>query len=102
MADSPRTLDQNARLWATLGDIARQLQWPVDGELRWLESWEWKVIITAGLKNHQRIAKGIEGGFVMLGQPTSKMSKRELSELLDLAYAFGAQHNVTFTDPQFA
>ena len=38
----------------------------------------------------------------MLGQPTSKMSKRELSELLDLAYAFGAQHNVTFTDPQFA
>lgn len=93
-----RSVEQNARMWATLADISKQLQWPVDGELVYLSKEDWKDVITAGLRKY-RCAKGIEGGFVMLGQRTSKMSVQTMTEVIDLAHAFGSQHGVTFTDP---
>jgi hypothetical protein len=36
-----------------------------------------------------------------LGEHTSRMSKAEMSELLELIYAFGAEHKVLWTDPQY-
>lgn len=93
-----RTLEQNDRMWAILTDIAKQVQWPVDGKLQYLEPVDWKHILSAGLKHEQRVAQGISGGFVILGQRTSKMSKRELSELMDLAEAFGAEHDVAWKE----
>lgn len=96
---SIRSHDQNARMWAMLTDLSKQVKWPVDGELQWLTKEDWKVIMTAGLVRHQRIAKGIEGGFVMLGSSTSKMPKAQMTELLELMFAFGAEHGVVWTDP---
>lgn len=93
-----RSLEQNARLWAMLAEIAAVVEWPVNGRLCLLSSDEWKDILTAGLVSEQRIAQGINGGFVILGQRTSKMSKRELSDLMELVAAFGSEHGVTFQD----
>lgn len=100
MATELRSLEQNKRLWATLGDIAKQVPWVVNGRQVMLSKDDWKTILSASLKREQRIAAGIDGGWVMLGARTSHMSKSELSDLLDLAYAFGAQHKVVFTDPE--
>ncbi|CFQ68233.1 recombination protein NinB [Yersinia enterocolitica] len=88
-----RTLDQNARLWATLGDIATQVVW--HGQK--LSSEDWKHIFTASLKG-QRSAPGLEGGFVILGQSTSRMTVGELRDLIELINAFGATHGVKFSD----
>ena len=88
-----RNLEQNAALWAALMDISRQVIWY--GE-RLTEN-EWKDVFTASLKK-QRVVPGIDGGFVVCGQKTSRMSKAEFSELLDLIYAFGAEHNVRFNN----
>jgi hypothetical protein len=86
-----RTSEQNRKLWATLGEIANQVEWY--GEK--LTAEEWKIVLTASLRK-QRAVPGIDGGFVVLGLSTSKMTKEEMSELLELAIAFGAQHNVIF------
>lgn len=94
-----RTLDQNSKLWAVLTDIARQVPWFVDGKQQRLEPDEWKDILTAGLKKHQRIAQGIEGGFVILGTRTSRMSVGEMVELIELAHAFGSEHGVVWSEP---
>jgi len=91
---------QNKRMWAMLGDLSEQLRWPVDGVMTKLEDWEWKILITAGLKREQRIAAGIDGGFVMLGQRTSKMTIPEMSELMELMAAFGAERDVAWTEPK--
>jgi hypothetical protein len=40
----------------------------------------------------------VDGGFVVLGSSTSKMTKGEMSELIELAYAFGATHGVEFAE----
>ena len=93
-----RSLEQNARLWAMLAEIAAVVEWPVNGRLCLLQADDWKHILSAGLVSEQRIAQGINGGFVILGQRTSKMSKRELSDLMELVAAFGAERGVTFQD----
>jgi hypothetical protein len=93
-AKSTRTLEQNSKLWAVLSDISRQVEWFADGKLQKLDPEDWKHILSAGLKKHQRIAQGIDGGFVILGARTSRMSIGEMSELIELAHAFGAERGV--------
>jgi hypothetical protein len=87
-----RSLEQNAAMWAALTDISEQVVW--HGQK--LTPEDWKHILTAGLKREQRVAPGIGGGFVVLGQSTRKMTKSEFSELLEFCYAFGAEHEVKF------
>jgi hypothetical protein len=97
-----RTLEQNARMWAMLGDIAKQVQWPVDGELRWLDTDEWKQILSAAMKRELRIARGVDGGQVILAPRTSRMTKRELSDLMEVIAAFGAAREVVWSEPAHA
>ena len=47
-----------------------------------------------------RVVPGIDGGFVPLGMRTSDMSKGELSQLLELIAAFGAERGVKFGDEE--
>jgi hypothetical protein len=98
VSDPTRTLEQNAKLWACLSDISRQVQWPVDGRLQFLSPEDWKDVLSAGLHKEQRIAQGIEGGFVILGQRTSQMSKRQLAELIEFIQYFGADKGVEWSE----
>jgi hypothetical protein len=88
-----RTILQNARLWAMLADISRQVEW--HGLM--LAPEDWKHIFSAGLKK-QRAVPGLDGGFVVLGQSTSKMTKAEMSELQELMSAFGAERDVQWSE----
>lgn len=88
-----RSSQQNRRLWATLRDVANQVEW--HGQK--LSPDDWKAIFTAALKG-QRSAPGIYGGFVVLGQSTSKMRVGEFSDLLELINAFGAEHGVSWSN----
>ena len=89
-----RSAEQNDKLWPTLRDIARQVVW--HGQK--LTDGEWKDILTAAIKR-QKVVPGVDGGFVVLGTSTSRMSKAEMSELLECAIAFGAQHDVRWSQP---
>lgn len=86
-----RNLEQNALMWELLSKLAKQIDWhghKLTGE-------EWKDVLTASLKG-QRAVPAIDSGFVILGTRTSKMSKREFSDLIELIYAFGTQQGVKF------
>lgn len=92
-----RTLPQNDRLHAMLTDVARQVEWA--GAKRTVEAW--KDIFTAALRSAQHgldVVPGINGGFVLLGMHTSRMTKQELGDLMTLIEAFGAEHGVQFHD----
>lgn len=93
-----RNLEQNAKMWAMLGDISEQVAWSVNGKPEYLSPDEWKNIATASLRQEQRMAMGIRGGFVMLGRRTSRMTVREMSELIEFLYAFGAEHGVQWSE----
>jgi len=95
--EAKRSLPQNARMWAMLGEVAAQVDW--HGQK--LAAEEWKDVFTASLKR-QKVVPGLDGGFVVLGSSTSKMSKAEMGEMMDLIEAFSAQHGVRFSAPAYA
>ena len=89
-----RSLEANAKLWASLTDISEQVEWYG----RKLSSEDWKNVFTASLRKLE-VVPNIEGtGFVALGLSTSKMSKREMSDLIELITAFGVERGVKFND----
>ncbi len=91
-----RTLEQNAAQWPYLDALSKQLQWPVNGKLVWMTDEEWKDVLTAAFQNETvRLAMGLNGGVVMLGLRTSKMSKARVSEWLDFLQAVAAERGVT-------
>ena len=94
VSEKTRSLEQNSRLWASLNEISKQVDW----HGRKLTPEDWKHVFSASLKKME-VVPNLEGtGFVALGLSTSKMTKRELSDLLELVYAFGADRGVVFND----
>ena len=91
-----RSLAQNARFWALLGEVSAQVVW----HGRKLTPEEWKHVFSASLKR-QDVVPGLDGGFVVLGQATSKMTIAEMGDLMELISAFGAQQGVRFTAPEY-
>jgi hypothetical protein len=90
-----RNLDQNAALWPILEDFSQQIEWPVNGRMTKLSPEDWKDLLTAAYRREtQRVAMGLDGGMVMLGLRTSKMSKREFSEFLDFVHATAEDRGV--------
>ena len=90
-----RTLDQNAKLWAMLSDISRQVEWYG----KRLAQEDWKHVFTASLRRLS-VVPNLDGtGFVALGLSTSRMSKRDLADLIELIQAFGAERGVEWSEP---
>ncbi len=94
-----RSISQNDRMWAMLTDISDQVQW----HGLTLETEDWKLIFLDALKRELRMVPNIDGnGFVNLGRSSSDLSKAEMSDLIELLFMFGANHNVAWKDPEIA
>lgn len=87
-----RSTAQNSLLWSCLADVSRQVEW--HGQR--LDDEAWKDMATAALKR-QRVVPGIDGGFVVLGTRTSRMTVAEMSELIDFLHAFGDERGVQWS-----
>lgn len=92
--EETRNLEQNAYQWPILEAISKQLQWPVNGEMVYMESADWKDLLTAGFNRETRVAQGLSGGHVMLGMRTSEFSKAQFREWLDFLNWFAADRGV--------
>lgn len=101
VTDPPRTLDANACMWATLADIAEQLDWPHTESGMWeigrMPSESWKAVLTAAFEQEVAMAQGVTGGTVMLGARTSKYSKRKMGDFLEFVHAFGNEREVRWS-----
>lgn len=94
ISEPTRTGEQNSRLWASLSEVSRQVDWYG----KKLDPESWKHLFTSSLKKLE-VVPNLEGnGFVALGLSTSKMTKKELSDLLELIYAFGSERGVIFKE----
>lgn len=92
--ESLRTLPQNDKIWALFADMEAQLLW--HGQKMKREDWkdllchEWKA---------QKIIPAISGGFCVLNARTSKATKREIGDLIEISYAFGCNNGVNWSEP---
>ena len=83
-----RSMEQNAKMWAMLHEVSLQVDWY--GQK--LTDHEWKDVFSAALKR-QKVVPGLDGGFVVCGQSTSRMSKRQMADMIILMHAFGSEPN---------
>lgn len=92
--EEKRSISQNSKTWAMYTDIAEQLRWH-DNQL---SKEDWKILLTNEWKP-QTIVPSISGnGFCVLNASTSKASKQEIGELIELVYAFGTQSGVKWSE----
>ena len=102
--------DQRRKFFAILGDLSRQLKWPVNGEPTLLHKDDWKMIVTAALMKENRIAAGLDGGHVVLGLRLRDIfaglsdddARRRASDLIELVTAFALNNGVELSDPEEA
>jgi hypothetical protein len=91
-----RTLDQNSRMWAMLTDIATQA---THMGKRYTPD-QWKVLFMAACGNEVQFLPSLDGStFIPWGQRSSDLSKQEMTDLIEFMFAWGAEHGVTFHEP---
>jgi hypothetical protein len=99
LIDAPRTLAQNRTMWRLLTRIADQLEhcgehWAPD---------DWKCAFLKAMGKKLRFMPALDGdGVVAIGYHSSKLSRAEMSEMIELIYSYGAEHGVDFDDERRA
>lgn len=88
-----RSDDQNAKMWAMLSDISRAKP---EGRLHIPEVW--KCIFMAALGHETLFENGLDNRPFSIGFRTSKLSKAQMSDLIEFIYAYGAQNNVKWSE----
>ena len=90
-----RTQAQNRLMWPLLTAFSEQLEWPVNGRMTKLTPDEFKDVLSAGFHGDTvRLAMGLNGGVVTLGQRTSKFTKPQFAEWIEFLYATAADRGV--------
>ena len=103
ISEPNRTLDQNSAQWPILEAFASQLQWPINGVMTTITAEDWKDILTCAFRNEvPRVAAGLNGGMVLLGQRTSKFKKKEFSDWMEFLWSVVADRGVTVYEREAA
>lgn len=94
IAPAKRTTDQNARFWAMLSDISRAKpegrMWPPE---------TWKAAFMHLLGHQVRFADGLDNsGPFPVGFRSSRLSKQQMSDLIECATEYAVRHGVPLHD----
>lgn len=96
-----RSAEANARLHATIADVAKQVEWA--GQKRDIETWK-RLLTAAWLRARGEsieILPAIDGhGIDVVFRRTSSLTGKECAELCEFIYAWGVEHGVRFTAPE--
>lgn len=89
-----RSTDQNSLMWALLGDVAKAKpegrNWTVE---------TWKSAFMHFLGHQVMFAEGLGGtGPFPVGFRTSRLTKAQMSDLIECILSYGAEHGVVFRD----
>lgn len=96
ISEPNRTLDQNAAQWVYLEAFSNQLLWPINGQMTKISAEDWKDILTCAFRNESpRVAMGLNGGMVLLGQRTSKFTKKEFADWMEFLISTAIDRDVT-------
>ena len=85
-----RSNAQNKKMWPMLTEIAQQSK---HHGVR-LRPDDWKLLFLDAMKRELKMVPNLDGdGFVPLNRSSSDLTKDEMSNLIELMYAFGARQD---------
>ena len=91
--EGTRTLDQNAKMWAMLSDISAAKP---EGRKHTPEVWKCLFMSACGHAVHFEI--GLDDKPFPVGFRTSRLSKRQMADLITFVAEYGDRHGVKWSD----
>ena len=97
ISEATRNLDQNARMWAMLSDVSRAKP---EGR-RWTPE-TWKCAFMHSLGHQVKFCEGLDGsGPFPLGFHSSRLTVRQMADLITVIDEYGTRHGVPWSDPAY-
>jgi hypothetical protein len=94
--EASRSSEQNDKMWAMLGDVSRAKP---GGRNK--PPHKWKAIFMDACGHKPEYDETLEGdSFICLGYKSSRLSKAQMSDLIECIYEYGARHNVVWSEPK--
>jgi hypothetical protein len=93
MREASRTTDQNAKMWAMLSDISRAKP---QGRQHTAEMW--KALFMHACGHAVQFETSLDGQPFPVGFRSSRLSKRQMVDLIDFIGSYGAQHGIRWSD----
>ncbi len=91
--EATRNADQNARLWAMLSDISRSRP---DGRTHTAEVW--KALFMNACGYEVQFLQGLDGNPFPSGFRSSRLSVRQMADLITYIASYGDQHGVRWSE----
>lgn len=88
-----RSDDQNAKMWAMLSDVSRAKP---EGRMHTPEVW--KCLFMNAMGYETAFEMGLDNRPFPVGFRSSQLTKAQMSDLIELIYSYGAQHNVKWSE----
>lgn len=88
-----RTDDQNAKMWAMLSDVSQAMP---EGRRHTPE--DWKAIFMNACGWEVQFIEGLDGRPFPQGFRSSRLTKKQMSDLIEYIQAFGDQQGVVWSD----
>ena len=96
ISEATRSLEQNSKLWAMLSDISRAKP---EGRTHTPEMW--KALFMNACGHEVQFLNGLEGGNPFpVGFSSSRLKVSEMRDLIEFISAYGARHNVKWSEAQ--
>jgi hypothetical protein len=92
-----RSQDQNAKMWAMLTDVSMAKP---EGREHIPEVW--KELFMHALGYAARFEIGLDGQPFPCGFKSSRLTKQQMSDLIEFIYEYGARHQIGWTEPEAA
>lgn len=92
--EATRTNEQNAKMFAMLSDIARAK--PM-GRRHTVDDWKALAMNACGWEC--QFQEGLDGRPFPLGFRSSHLTKAQMATLIEWLYAFGSEHQVSWSEP---
>lgn len=91
--EATRNLDQNAKLWAMLSDISR-----AKPEGRTMTAELWKAVFMQACGHEVQFLNGLDGLPFPAGFRSSRLTVRQMADLISFVSAYGDQHGVRWSE----
>ena len=95
ISEPTRTLEQNDKFWAMLTDLS--IAKP-EGRKGTPDDWKHWVMHTCGFEC--QFMEGLDGRPFPIGFRSSKLKVKQMIDLMDWMYAYGAEHGVIWSEPK--
>lgn len=94
ISEPTRSLDQNAKLWAMLSDISRAKP---EGRMHTPEVW--KSLFMHACGHAVQFEHGLDGQPFPVGFRSSRLTKAQMSDLIEFIAEYGSRYNVNWSEP---